>query len=64
MLLTWQAPRRATDGSYLPSARVISNAFAALGVEEEKPVVFSHMFVQLGQFLAHDTSLTPMMKGE
>ena len=56
MFLGIQEPRRASDGSDLPSARLVS-----FTVHREMDVpsnVFTHMLMLLGQFTDHDMTRT------
>ncbi len=51
-----QAPRRATDGSELPSARLIS---ASVHNDVDAPSnMFTHLLMLMGQFLDHDLTRT------
>ncbi|XP_039256744.2 salivary peroxidase/catechol oxidase-like [Styela clava] len=59
-----QSVKLAQDGEALPNARWISNVVKESGVSEVNSNVFSHMFVQMGQYLAHDAVLTPQEKEE
>jgi len=54
-------PRKATDGGELPSARLVSNTVFTDGVQTDGD--FTHLLMQIGQFLDHDLTHVPAVTG-
>lgn len=52
------------SGEPLPSARMVSVNVHRAGNETMMEPTLSYMFMQFGQFLAHDFILTKMFEGE
>lgn len=54
-------PRKATGGGELPSARLVSNTVFTDGVSSDRD--FTHLLMQVGQFLDHDLTHVPAESG-
>lgn len=55
-------PRRATDGSELPSAKQVSEEIHRPSYEDDRD--FTVMLAVWGQFMDHDITATALSRGE